>query len=425
MIAGAPVSRSPYRVGPVNDRGPQYPRQTLVVLHSSAAAGPPQHVFSWLSPLAGPGCVTTAVPGAGSAAALYATIGRTKVLGFEALTYPDGIRGLGPYAARFAADVVSLSRLIRQIGPDLLVVVTAAVPAALVAGRLQRVPSIVFVGEVLAKQLVPSRSRSLAAAAAARLTAALADAVVCCSEAVALQFAPKPARLLRTIYPGVDGTHGDGDGTGFRRQHGLTGADPLLAVIGNVTRARGQDIVIRALPRLREAFPGLRCVIAGVPHPRPGDLAFRQELAALARSLGVEDLVAFVGLVDPIADLYAAADIVLSPARFNEAFGRVAVEALSAGCPVVAARVGATPEIVRDGRDALLFPAEDHEAMAAAVMRLWRDRGLRDELVRSGRRRVAAKFSEEVAVKAFGDVVDQVLAARARSSRSRARVDMT
>lgn len=333
------------------------------------------------------------------------------MLRFDALTYPGSVRALGPYAARFAADVLSLSRLMREVRPDLLVVVTAAVPAALVAGRLHRVPAVVFVGEILARGVATSRGRSLAAAATLRLTAALADAVVCCSETVARQFTPMRTRLLRTIYPGVDRAYCDGDGSRFRMLHGLTDADPCVAVIGNVTPGRGQDVAIRALPGLREKLPGIRCVIAGVPHPRPGDLAYRRELTTLARELGVEDAVAFVGLVDPIADLYAAADIVLNPARFNEAFGRVAVEALSAGCPVVAARIGATPEIVRDGREALLFAPEDHEALAEAVLRLWRDRGLREALVRRGRQRVAAKFDEASSVQAFGDVVERVLTA--------------
>jgi len=382
------------------------------VLHSEAAAGPPQHLFSWLSPLAERGRVTTVVPGAGSAAELYGTIGGTRVRRFEALTYPDGVRAVGPYAARFAADVLSLSRVMRQVRPDLVVVVTASVPAALVAARMQRIPTIVFVGEILAKRLVMSHGRTLAAATTVRLTAALSDAVVCCSETVMRQFTPMRARLMRTIYPGVNGTYSGGDGARFRALHGLSDADPLVAVVGNVTPARGQDLAIRALPRLREALPGIRCVIAGVPHQRSGDLAYRRELAALARRLGVADAVAFVGLVDPIADLYAAADIVLNPARFNEAFGRVAIEALTAGCPVVAARVGATPEIVRDGREALLFPAEDHEALAQAILRLWRDRELREEFVRSGRHRATTKFSEDFAVQAFGDVVDRVLATR-------------
>lgn len=386
--------------------------KTLVVLHSDAAAGPPRHVFPWLSPLAERGPITVAVPAAGSAADLYAAIGRPIVLEFEPLTYPSRARALGPYAARLAAEVRRFSGLIRQFRPDLVVAVTSSVPAALAAARLQRVPSVVFVGEILDKGVVASRGRSVAAAATARLTAALADGVICCSDAVARQFAPAPSRLLRTIYPGVDGTYANGDGARFRAAHGIAEAEPCLAVVGNVTPARGQDVAIRSLPGLREEFPGVHCVIAGVPSPRTGDVAYRQDLARLARRLGVDDVVAFVGLVDPIADLYAAADVVVNPARFKEPFGRVAIEALSAGRPVVAAGVGAIPEVVRDGREALLFPADDHDALRGAIARLWRDPGLREELVRNGRARVHDEFREGSAVEAFGEVVDRVLAAR-------------
>ena len=397
-------------------------RRTLIVLHSSAAAGPPAHVFSWLSPLARRGCVVTAVPAAGTAAELYGTIGRTVVHGYNTLTYPRGARALAPYVARFARDVLSLGRLMRATRPDLLVVVTSAVPAALVAARLQQIPTVVFVGEILDKGVVVSRGRSLAAAATARLTAKLANGVVCCSDAVAQQFSPSSTLLVRTIYPGVDGTHGDGDGARFRMLHDLGDAAPCLAVVGNVTPARGQDLAIRAVARLREELPGIRCVIAGVAHPRPGDVAYRHELTALARRLGVEDRVDFVGLVDPIADLYAAADIVINPARFNEPFGRVAIEALSAGCAVVAARVGAVPEIVRHGREALLFAPEDDGALAAAILLLWHDRELRETLVRQGQRRIAAQFDQDLAVAAFGDVVEHVVAGAAGSASAYAAV---
>jgi len=396
----------------VSSRGPQHPLQTLIVLHSRAAAGPPSHVFPWLSPLARRGAVATVVPAAGSAEELYRTIGKTIVVGFAPLTYPGRVEALVLHVARFVADVRAFGRVIRQVRPDLVVTVTASVPAALVAARLHGIPTVVFVAEILDKGMVKSRGRSLGAAATARLTTALGDGIVCCSEAVARQFAPGRPRLLRTIYPGVDGTHADGDGARFRMLHGLTDAQPCLAVIGNVTPARGQDVAIRALPRLREEFPGIRCVFAGVPHPRTGDVSYRQGLTRLAGRLGVEDVVTFVGLVDPIADLYAAADIVVNPVRFNEAFGRVAVEALSAGRPVVAARIGAIPEIVREGREALLFEVNDHEALGAAVSRLWRDPRLRAELVRNGRTRVATKFSEDFAVAAFADVVAGVLATR-------------
>ena len=82
----------------------------------------------------------------------------------------------------------------------------------------------------------------------------------------------------------------------------------------------------------------------------------------------------------------------------------------------MAARVGAIPEIVRDEREALLFGAEDHDALREAVARLWRDPRLREELVGNGQERVSSKFGEDLAVEAFGDVVDRVLAARSTAA---------
>ena len=87
--------------------------------------------------------------------------------------------------------------------------------------------------------------------------------------------------------------------------------------------------------------------------------------------------------------------MVVNPARFAEPFGRVAAEALVAGRPVVASRIGAIPEVVRDGRDGLLVEPDDPEALADAVIRLLDDSALAERLVRSGRERVLERFGYE------------------------------
>ena len=379
----------------------------LAIMHSDAAGGPPQHVFPWLRHLAQRGRVDVVVPGRGSAADLFATMGRVSTLDYQRITYPSGPGDLISLFSRLRRDVRAFRRHIRETNPDLVLVVTSMLPAALVAARLERRPTIVYVGEIFDKRFVRSRGRSLAGAAMRRLLG-YADALVCCSDAVARQFSAAERGRVVTVYPGVGTAYAGGNGDRFRAAHGLTAASPCLAVVGNVSHGRGQDLIVRALPLIRQRLPDVHCIVAGLPHPRPVDIAYRRDLESLAGELGVEDRVAFVGFVERVADLYAAADIVVNPARFNEPFGRVAIEAMSAGRPVIAARVGAIPEVMCDGRDAILVDPDDEQALAAAVVRLWSDRKLRERQVHAGKRLVSSRFDERAGVDAFAAVVDEV-----------------
>ena len=381
----------------------------LAIVHSDTAHGPPQHVFPWLAHLAQQDEIETVVPGRGSAADLFAAIGPVRILGYQPITYPRGLADVIRLTPRLWQEISVFRHHIRVTKPDLVLVITSVLPAVIVAARLEKCPVIVYVGEILDKGFVRGYGRSLAGAAVMRLLGTV-DALVCCSDAVARQFSSAENDRIATVYPGIDTSYAGGDGDRFRTAHGLTDASPCLAVVGNLSRGRGQDLAIRALSLIREHLPDVHCVVAGVPHPRPADIAYRRELASLVRELGVEDRVAFVGVVERVADLYAAADIVMNPARFNEPFGRVAIEAMSAGCPVIAARVGAIPEIMRHGHEALLVDPDDHEGLGSAVVRLWNDAKLRDQLVQAGKRLVAERFDEPASTEAFAAVVDGVLA---------------
>src|SRR5436309_11188133 len=154
--------------------------RTLVILHSETAAGPPQHVFPWLDSLAARSSIEAVVPAHGSTADLYRTIGATTELGFEPLTCPRGLRELRRFPARFVAEVQAFRLCLRRARPDLVVVASAVLPAALVAARLERVRSVVYAGELLDKGTT-GRGRALANAVLRRLTGELADAIVGCS----------------------------------------------------------------------------------------------------------------------------------------------------------------------------------------------------------------------------------------------------
>lgn len=368
---------------------------TLAVLHLAGVTGPSRTLRPRLERLARRGPLTVAVPGPGTAADSYRDIAHVEPLDFHPLYFPRAPADLAATGRRLASEVLTFRRYLRRTRPDLVVVATATLPAAVAAARIERLPVIVKLAELFDKGHVRSPGRTLAGHATLAVHKALADALICSSREVAAQVrGPGRARVV-PLYPGISQELADGDGPAFREEHGLEDAYPLVAVVGNIAVGRGQDLAVRALERLRRRLPRAALVLVGEPHPNPLDRGFRGELVSLAERLGVRDRVVLAGFVEQVADVYAAADVVVNPARFNEPFGRVAPEALVAGRPVVATRVGAIPEVLRDGRDALLVEPESPATIADAVVRLCEDRELREGLVAEGRERVLEKFSEE------------------------------
>jgi glycosyltransferase involved in cell wall biosynthesis len=392
--------------------------RTLTVFHMGGVGGPQRSLPQAMRWLAARGEVEFVVPEPGPTAEEFGELGPVSVRPYSTLTFPRGARDAARLARRLVRETAMFRAELGRRRPDLVVVVTTVVPTAVLAARLARVPAIVYAGELHDQGW---RRRPLSRAWGALLTGAtvlLADGVVCCSHAVARQFAHARRTPVVVAYPPVGEEYAGGDREAARARHGLEGAEPCVLVVGSVSRGRGQDTALRALPVLRERFPAARLVIAGTPHARAVDLAYADELRRLARELEVEDAVEFADAdatsygPRAMADLYAAADVVVNPARLAEAFGRVVPEALVAGTPVVSTTRGALPEVIRAGVDGLLVPPEDPGALAGAVARLVDDPGLAQRLVASGRRRVLERFGYEQDLAAWRSVLEPVAPAR-------------
>jgi glycosyltransferase involved in cell wall biosynthesis len=382
------------------------PRVT-VVFHLADITGPARTLAPRLAALADRMDVEVVLPAPGRATRLFEPHSHVTCLPYASATFPDGAVEAARAGARLARDVVLLRRHLRARQPDLVIVVATVLPAPLLAARLERVPSLVYAAEILDRGHVGGLLRGLGAAATARLVRQLARCVVACSETVAAQFRGGPADV-RVIYPGIPPQIAGGS-RGRLRPGDNCG--PCLAVVGSITPGRGQDVAVRALAALRASLPNAHLLLAGAPHPRPSDLAFERRLRKLAGELGVAGAVSFLGHEEDVADVYAAADVVVNPARASEGFGRAAVEALAAGRPVVASRVGAVPEVLRDGVDAFLIPPDDPDALGSAIRRLLTDDALARSFVERGRTRVIDQFAEERGVATFCEVVDRALRA--------------
>jgi glycogen(starch) synthase len=159
--------------------------------------------------------------------------------------------------------------------------------------------------------------------------------------------------------------------------------DWQLLYVGRIDPDKGIDLALAALAELPSQAV-LR--VAGT-----GDAGYEAELREQAGSLGVTERVRFLGSVeaDALPGLYAAADAVLFPIRWDEPWGLVPLEAMGIGRPVVAVPKGGAATYLSDEENALLIPPEDPGALAAAVRRLAGDPDLRARLRRGGARTAA------------------------------------
>jgi glycosyltransferase involved in cell wall biosynthesis len=384
----------------------------LAAFHLGDVGGPARTVDGLMAWLAAEGRVTTLFPTDGTAVPDYRALGDVAVVPYSTLTYARTPRAAARLAAELRRDVRTFRRELRRRRPDLVIAITTVVPAVLVAARLEGIPAITFAAEVYRQRWKSSWPLAAWGGLLARWTARMSAGIVCCSELVAEQF-PRGGGPVTVSYPPIGPRYATGDRARGREHHGVTEADPCIAVVGNISRGRGQDVAVRALARIAREAPRARMVIAGRPHPRDVDRAYATELRALVGELGLAGAVVFTDETD-VPDLYAAADVVVNPARFDEPFGRVVPEALMAGRPVVATDVGAVHEVIRDRVHGLIVPSDDPEAMADAILRLWRDPGRAAEMVAAGRQRVIERFSPEQDLAAWRGVIEAVSTRRGR-----------
>jgi len=196
-----------------------------------------------------------------------------------------------------------------------------------------------------------------------------------------------PARV-KTIPNGIDLRAFAGlEAEPVRREFRIPAAAPLIGMMGRLHAQKGVDIFLQAVSKLRADFPELKALVIGEGPDRGA-------LERLAASLDLSAAVIFTGLRHDGPALLTALDLFVLPSRY-EGMPNVVLEAMAAGKAVVAAAVGAVPELVQEGRTGLLVPPEDPEALARAIRALLQDAELRRRLGANGRGRIEQEFSLE------------------------------
>jgi glycosyltransferase involved in cell wall biosynthesis len=194
-------------------------------------------------------------------------------------------------------------------------------------------------------------------------------------------------------------------GSEIRRELGI-GAGPVIGSVARLAANRGQEQLVQGFRLLLDDHPGARLLLVGKGEARP-------RLEALVAGIGLQRQVVFVGYRD--RDLPAVLDaldvFVLMGAGSDESC-RAALEAMAAGKPVVARRVGALPETVADGRSGLLLDDDGPEALAAVLKSLAANPEQARAMGSEGRRRAREDFSPNRHAADTESIYRQVLARR-------------
>ncbi len=317
-----------------------------------------------------PVCMPRVVRGAGGAA-LATSLGRA------ALSPVLGVIAVVRYRrllARLVPDVVNL----HYIGENaVLPFVAGTAGAAFVVN--------VHGSDVVRHETRGWPTRLLTGATLRRARLVLANSRYLLAEAAAVE--ASVAGKGKVVGNGVDASE-------FACVAGYDHPRRYLLCVASFVPLKGQDVLLRAFAEVRRRHPALDLLFAGGGRTRP-------RCESLCRQLGLEGAVRFLGVrpAGEVRRLLAGAEIVIAPSRW-EAFGLVLLEAMAAGRPVIASRVGGVPEVVEDFETGLLVPPDDPSALADAIGRLLDDATLGARLGRCGRE-VAERCSWEAIARRY------------------------
>jgi len=174
--------------------------------------------------------------------------------------------------------------------------------------------------------------------------------------------------------------------------------------IGRLSPEKGPDIFLRAAARVLAQYPETRFIVAG----DGPDLAM---LHALTEELKIGESVSFIGRREDMPAVYASLDVMVSSSR-QEGLPMAILEGMASSLPLIATAVGDVPTVVRDGSTGILVESENVELLAAEIIRLLKDRALRERLGRAARGVVEEEFSAERMATEYLNIYREAIEAR-------------
>lgn len=191
----------------------------------------------------------------------------------------------------------------------------------------------------------------------------------------------------------------------FREQFGIKPEAPLVVQVTNLTPVKGCEDFVHAAAQVHQAIPeAVFLLVGGTPYPD-----YQQKILDLITFYGLEDCFKLTGFREDALDVLTAIDLAVIASAY-EPFGRVVIEAMLAGRPVVGTAVGGIPEIIVEGITGLLVPPSAPPILAQAITTLLENPELAARMGAAGQARAKEYFGSDRYVTGIQKIYEKVLA---------------
>ena len=218
-----------------------------------------------------------------------------------------------------------------------------------------------------------------------------------------------PNEKMCILYPGLNHKKivSDSEGGSIRDELGIDSESLLIGVIGVLTPWKGQDTVIRSMREILLQFPSCKLLIIG--KTISGSERYKENLENIILSNGISDSVIFVGHRKDVYRFMSELDLLIHSSKLPEPFGRVIIEGMALGKPVIATAMGGPLEIIRNYETGILVPPNDPKRLSKEACHLLRNRQLRGNIGMRAREEVSDKYSAEKGAKLAERVYRKIL----------------
>jgi len=186
-----------------------------------------------------------------------------------------------------------------------------------------------------------------------------------------------------------------------KKELGLSPECPVVGTVARLSSEKGHRYLLEAAAMVCEAFPSVQFLLIG-------DGILRKDLEKQAIELGISENVVFLGLRKDVPEILPVIDLFVLPSLY-EGFGIVLVEAMAAGKPVVATRVGGIPEVVVDGKTGILAPPKEPKRIAEAIITLLQDKAQAQKMGQAGHKRAIEHFGLEAMMNKIHHLYEELL----------------